>query len=311
MPFFSVIIPLFNKESHISNTLNSVYLQTFEDFEVIIINDQSTDESVKKVNQLKNNKTFIFQNEEKGVSQARNLGMKKAKGDYFAFLDADDEWMPNHLQDLYQLIKDYPNCGLYCTNYTFDYGNKFTVKTVFPKLPKNKYWKGIVDDYFLASLNNRIAWTSAVAIPKEVFLEIGGFDIKFSSGQDTDYWTRIVLKKNVAFTKETSVMYNLKADNRISNIYPSNRLFMRFEKFSEEEKKNKSLKIFNDMYRAELAIKHKIIGDIDTYKYYKENIDNKNINWKKYILLKLPPIPLMNLWKFKQWMKTKKIDFYI
>jgi glycosyltransferase involved in cell wall biosynthesis len=311
MPFFSVIIPLFNKESHISNTLNSVYLQTFEDFEVIIIDDQSTDESVKKVNQLKNNKTFIFQNEEKGVSQARNLGMKKAKGDYFAFLDADDEWMPNHLQDLYQLIKDHPNCGLYCTNYTFDYGNEFTVKTVFPTLPKNKYWKGIVDNYFLASLNNRIAWTSAVVIPKEAYINIGGFDIKFSSGQDTDYWTRIALNYPVSFTKEATVLYNLKAENRISNIAPSSRSFMTFEKFIIEEKTNTSLKKFNDMYRAELAIKHKIIGDLKTFKYYSKDIKYNNLNFTKIILLKLPEGILSNLWKLKQWLKTKKFDFYI
>jgi glycosyltransferase involved in cell wall biosynthesis len=311
MPKFSVIIPLFNKEAQILDTLNSVIKQSYKDFEIIVVNDQSSDNSLKKVLSLNNSNIYVYKNEQKGVSQARNLGMKKAKGDYYAFLDADDEWLPNHLQDLYQLIKDYPNCGLYCTNYTFEYGNEFTVKTFFPKLPKNKDWKGIVDDYFLASLNNRIAWTSAVSIPKEVFNDIGGFDLKYSSGQDTDYWTRIALKKNVAFTKEASVVYNLKADNRISNIYPSNRSFMKFEKFLEDEKKNQSLKIFNDMYRAELAIKHKIIGDLNTYEYYRGNIDYKNINWKKVFLLKLPTKVLVNLWKLKQWMKTKKIDFYI
>lgn len=310
MPFFSVIIPLYNKESHIISTVNSVLNQTFTDYEIIVVNDGSTDNGLNKVLSLKHEKIIVFNNKNNGVSKARNFAMEKANGDYFAFLDADDFWKKNHLSNLFKLITDFPKCGLYSTNYAFDYGDNYLVKTQFPTLPKSKNWRGIVPNYFINSLVNRIAWTSAVVIPKQIFNAIGGFDINFSSGQDTDYWTRIALNYNVAFTKEVSVLYNLKAENRISNIAPSNRSFMTFEKFKDEEKTNPSLKIYNDMYRAELAIKHKIVNNTTTYKYYKSEIDYNNINWKKNLLIKLPSFILKPLWVLKQWLKTKKIEIY-
>jgi len=308
MPKFSVIIPLYNKESHILDTLTSVFNQLFTDYEVIIVNDGSTDNSWNKIKHLKNPKLRVFNNEKQGVSQARNFAMQQAKGDYFAFLDADDLWKNNHLQDLFELTLDHPNCGLYCTNYTYDYGNDFIVKPIFPSLPKNNDWKGIVSDFFLASLKYRIATTISVAIPKKIINSIGFFDTNFTSGQDTDYWTRIALLHPVAFTKKTSAVINIAADNRISNTHPSKREFMTFEKFSEDEKTNTSLKKFNDMYRAELAIKHKIVSDFKTADFYTSDIDYNNINWKQIILLKLPSIILKPLWIFKQWLKTKKID---
>jgi len=308
MPKFSVIIPLYNKESHISDTLTSVFSQLFTDYEVIVVNDGSTDNSWKEIKGFKNSKLKTFNNENKGVSQARNFAMQQASGDYFDFLDADDIWKNNHLLNLNQLIISFPNCGLYCCNYNIEYGNNNIVSTKFPTLPKEKDWSGIVSDFFLASLKSRIAWTSAVAIPKSIIASIGLFDPDFSSGQDTDYWTRISLKFAVAFTKKVSVSYNTTAENRITNILPSNRKFMTFEKFHDLEKTNTSLKKFNDMNRAELAIKHKIIGDHKTSNFYISDIDDNNINWKQIILLKLPSTILKPLWIFKQWLKTIKID---
>jgi len=308
MPFFSVIIPLYNKEAHIINTLNSVYNQNFTDYEIIIVNDGSTDNSWNVVKDIENSNIRTFNNKNQGVSETRNFAMKHAKGEYFAFLDADDIWKRNHLHDLNQLINSFPNCGLYCSNYNFDYGNNKIINTRFPTLPKEKEWEGIVTDFFSASLEYRIAWTSAVAIPKKILDTVGFFDINFTSGQDTDYWTRIALKHLVVFTKKVSVNYNTAAENRITNISPNNRNFMTFEKFHEIEKSNKSLKKFNDICRTELAIKHKIIGDIDSYNYYNKDIDYSNINWILVILLKLPSNILSKLWVFKQWLRTKNID---
>ncbi len=308
MPKFSVIIPLYNKEAHILGTLKSVFDQLFTDYEIVLVNDGSTDNSWKKIKNIDNPKLKIFNNDKKGVSQARNFAMQQAKGDYFAFLDADDTWENNHLKDLFELILEYPNCGLYCTNYTYDYGNNFIVKPVFPTLPKNNDWKGIVSDFFLASIKFRIATTISVAIPKKIINNIGFFDTNYTSGQDTDYWTRIALVYRVAFTKQTSAVINIGADNRISNTHPSKRKFMSFEKFLEDEKTNTSLKKFNDMYRAELAIKHKIVGDLKMTEFYSSDIVYNNINWKQILLLKLPSIILKPLWNFKQWLKTKKID---
>jgi len=311
MPKFSIIIPLYNKEAHIIDTLESVFKQTFTDYEVIVVNDGSTDNSLQLVTELKRKNLFVFNNKKQGVSQARNFAMQQAKGDYFAFLDADDIWLNYHLEKLNSLITTYPNSGMYCTNYIFNYNNKFNTYTYFPTLPKDKNWSGIVPDFFIDSLLFRIALTSATAIPKEIISEIGFFDTKFTSGQDTDYWIRIALKKPVVFTKKHTVLYMASADNRISDSSVKKRKFITFEKFKNEEKTNKSLKKFNDMCRYRLAIKHKTIGHIKTYLYYKKDINNSNINWKQTLLLKLPPIILKLLWLTKQWLKTMKIDLSV
>ena len=310
MPKFSVIIPLYNKGVHIQDTLESVFNQQFTDFEIIIVNDGSTDDGYKKIHALNHPKIHCYTTVNKGVAAARNLAMQHAEGAFFAFLDADDFWTPTHLYDLNELIQQHPNCGLYASNYYFDYGNNFIVHPKFPTLPKSSNWSGVVLDFFLASIHNRIAWTSALAIPKETLSSVGNFNTRFTTGQDTDFWLRIAIQKPVAFTKKVSAIYNTTAINRLTNLNPKKRKFMTFEAFLEAEKTNSSLKKLNDIHRAELAIKHYIINDIKTGDFYKKNLNYNNINWKKHLLLLLPKQILKPLWLFKQWLKSKKIDFY-
>lgn len=312
MPKFSIIIPLYNKEKHIKQTIKSVFNQLYSDFEIIVVNDGSTDNSLKEISKIKHDKLIVFNNTNKGVSEARNFAMRQANGDYFAFLDADDIWENDHLFNLNQLIDSFPNCGLYCCNYNFDYGNNNITNTKFPILPKEVNWQGIVPDYFLASLKFRIAWTSAVAVPKDIINLIGFFDneITLGAGEDTDYWTRIALKRTVAFTKKVSASYNVSAENRISNINTNKRKFMKLDKFYEEERTNSSLKKFNDIQRAELAIKHKIIGDKKNFDFYVTHLKYSNVGWEKLILIHSPMFTLILLWKLKQWLKTKKIEIY-
>ncbi len=308
--FFSIIIPLYNKEAHIVATLNSVFAQTFSNYEIVIVNDGSTDNGFEVVSEIKDNRIQLFNTKNQGVSAARNFAMQHAKGDYYAFLDADDVWLPNHLSELNKLTTHYPDCGMYCSNYEFDYGN-FKTHPKFPTLPKGKNWSGIVEDYFLASMVNRINTTPSTAIPKSIITDIGMFDTHFTSGQDTDYWTRIALKYPVAFTKKQTVSIKVYANNRISDTNPSKRKFMNLDNFLDEEKTNISLKKYNDMYRAELALKHRTVGDYKTCNLYLKNMDYNNINTTSKVLLQLPSFILKPLWILKQWLKTKKIDFYI
>ena len=103
-PFFSVIIPLFNKENEIKSTLESVLSQTFQDFEVIVIDDGSTDNGKKIVEDFNNSKIKLISTRNNGVSKARNIGIEEAKGALIAFLEADDFWFENHLQLLSELF---------------------------------------------------------------------------------------------------------------------------------------------------------------------------------------------------------------
>jgi len=167
LPFFSIVIPVYNKENHIKATLESVLNQSFKDFEVIIVNDGSTDGSDTIIKQKSDERIRLYTIENHGVSFARNYGISKARTSFIALLDADDIWYSNHLEDLKNLLKRFPNCGLYCTAYETSYYNKKIVKGKFLEI--DDFFEGIVPDYFVSSLVNSIAWPSAVVIPKAIF----------------------------------------------------------------------------------------------------------------------------------------------
>jgi glycosyltransferase involved in cell wall biosynthesis len=108
-PYFSVVIPLYNKEPHVKRSVSSVLGQSFSDFELIIINDASTDNSVKEVLKFNDKRIQLLHRSEPGNGgyKARNLGIEKANGQWIALLDADDEWFPEHLEKLYKLSGRY------------------------------------------------------------------------------------------------------------------------------------------------------------------------------------------------------------
>lgn len=112
--FISIVIPLYNKAHTIVKTLNTVFAQTYQYFEVIIVNDGSTDESIKVIHDNFNDSRIrIFHQTNLGVSAARNRGVDESRGKYIAFLDGDDEWHPNYLTTMSLLINQNPNAGLF------------------------------------------------------------------------------------------------------------------------------------------------------------------------------------------------------
>ena len=203
-PFFSIVIPVFNKENYVKATLESVIEQSFKDFEIIIVNDGSTDHSEKSISQINDKRIQLYTIKNHGVSYARNYGISKAKSDLIVFLDADDLWKPFHLEDLKLLYQTYPNCGIYCTSYETSYYGKIIVKPNFLELDQN--FSGIVKDYFDCSLVDSIALTSAVAIPKKILKKHGNFNTNLRSGQDIEMWIRIALKEKIAFTSNISTI---------------------------------------------------------------------------------------------------------
>ncbi|WP_447636460.1 glycosyltransferase family 2 protein [Flavobacterium microcysteis] len=308
MPFFSVIIPLYNKENSIKNTLNSLLAQTFNDFEVIIVNDGSTDQSESKALEVNDARIRLFSTENSGVSKARNYGISKASGTLVAFLDADDYWFPNHLEHLSNLYKMFPDCGLYCTNYERFFNDDKIVKPKHIDIPSYP-WKGIVKDFFKSSYIDRIAWTSAVAVPRAVLNEIGGFKttITLGAGEDTDLWIRLALGHDVAFDNEISSRHVLDAENRISLEKTLRRSFARLDEFKDEEKKNVSLKKYLDLHRVFFAIQHKLAGDTKTYNFYMQSVDKANIPLKAKVVIAMPTFLAQKLYAFKKYLERKNI----
>jgi glycosyltransferase involved in cell wall biosynthesis len=311
MPFFSIVVPLYNKQKDIKQTLLSALSQTFRDFELIVINDGSTDGSEAEVVSITDERLIYQKTENQGVSAARNLGIEKAKGNYIAFLDADDYWYPDHLETLKNLADIFPHAGAVAANYEFKHPNGTITNTFFEDIDTD--FKGIVKDFFKSSMLFRVMWTSAVAVKKDVFLKTGIFDtsITLGAGEDTDMWIRIALAYPIAFNAKITATYNLGSSNRISHAQTLKRSFAKLDKFKQEEMTNKNLQKFIDLYRASYALKHKLAGDTNTYNYYKHAITKGNIPLKTRLILNLPTPLLQALYGVKQKLKSLNINFDI
>lgn len=182
----SVVIPLWNKEAYIERCVRSVLAQTFGDFEVIVVDDGSTDQSATIVRQINDNRIRLITQSNAGVSAARNTGISHALYPYIAFLDADDEWEPHHLEVIRHLIEAFPLCGLFSTCYTIQ--KEGGTKTS-PDFPKDKLpfrgSEGILDNYYeIASDTNAPLNMNTFAVRKELIEQIGGFPIGIKSGED-------------------------------------------------------------------------------------------------------------------------------
>jgi len=214
----SVIIPLFNKESYIERALRSVQNQTFNDFEVIVIDDGSTDGSVDVVESIDDDRIFLFSQENMGASIARNNGVKKSKSNFIAFLDADDEWKDGHLENLIRLKKKFPDAGAYSSSYLICNHRNKIINNKYRCIPPSP-WEGILPNYFKSELEGAHPISSiTVGIHKHVFLEMSGFDENAPQGEDLDLWAKIAIKYPIAFSWKVGAIYHMGAANRVCGI---------------------------------------------------------------------------------------------
>ena len=207
---FSVIIPLYNKEPHIKRALDSVINQTVQDFEIIVVNDGSTDKSADVVKTFSDARIRLINQKNAGVSVARNRGIDEAKSELIAFLDADDEWMPGYLKTILRLREKYPCAGLYATSLKTEFiDNVLTDKD--EELRKLIPDEGLILNFFKVNLKDishkDIFYTSSVTVPKKIFLELGGFQTGFWWGEDIDMWGRIALKYPFAYSSQVCAVY--------------------------------------------------------------------------------------------------------
>ena len=213
----SVIIPLYNKGPHITRALDSVFTQTVQDFEIVVVDGNSTDKGPSIVKNWNDPRVRFIVQEGTGVSAARNQGVEMSQADFIAFLDADDEWESDHLETLLKLYNAYPEAGLYSTAYFLKYSdNDKRMKSLFA-IPKEP-WEGLVPSYFKsAARGGSPVWTSVVGMSKRIFMEMQGFNTAVRRGEDTDLWGRIALKYPIAFSWNGKGIYHLDASNRACN----------------------------------------------------------------------------------------------
>lgn len=306
---FSIVIPLYNKASYIEKTLKSVLNQTFINYEIIVINDGSTDESEGIVLGFNDDRIQLYNQKNQGAAVARNLGIEKAKYNYIAFLDADDLWMENHLETLKNLIQDFPNAGIFASRYQLVFKEGKVTVPKFKGITPDFY--GIVHDYFDASLSYAVTTSSSIAVPKWVFGEIGNFKSKISSGQDSDMWIRIASKYPVVISNTITASYLHYIQNSLSKTHILDKKIKDFNDYKLEEQVNPSLKKYLDLYRMEYALQYKIAGAKIISKQLYHDIDKNNIHLKSKILYHFPRKILLGLLQFKKYLRAKGIDFSI
>lgn len=205
----SVVIPLYNKEKQIKRTLQSVLTQTFQDFEIVIVNDGSTDNSTIEVEKIKDSRIRLIHQKNAGVSAARNKGIEEAKYELIAFLDADDEWQSEYLASQYELYQKYPECSIYACNYKFKDDNENISDTTIRKIPFREH-DGILNNYFeVASCSHPPLWTSAVMVRKEAIKIIGGFPQGIKSGEDLLTWAKLATFYQIAYNKLAYAQFNI------------------------------------------------------------------------------------------------------
>ena len=204
----SVVIPLYNKESQIVETLRSVLQQSFQDFEIVVVNDGSTDDSVTAAESVQDERIRIIHQENAGVSAARNRGIAEARYEFIAFLDADDRWKPDYLQTQFELVQKYPECSVFACNYEFVHADGSVHPTIIRKLPFEEE-NGILSNYFeVASCSHPPMWTSAVMVRKKALLPLGGFPTGIKSGEDLLTWARLACAERIAYNRLPFALYS-------------------------------------------------------------------------------------------------------
>ncbi len=231
---FSVIIPLYNKESEIGRTLRSVLSQTLRPHEIVVVDDGSTDDSAAIVETFLTEPTIrLIRQKNAGETAARNTAMSSASGDYFALIDADDEWRPGFLAEIARLIFEFPDCGLYSTG--FDIVNTNSSGTLVEHPARTPRERGIVPDFFRTSIDCYVSIPSASVIPRWVFESVGGFPTGMRLGGDQYMWTKIARLWPACFSPKRLVKYYISASNRSAAIYRPETTEYSFEDFFEPE----------------------------------------------------------------------------
>lgn len=206
----SIVIPLYNKQHSVCSALQSVFRQTFDDYEVIVIDDGSTDASAQMVrDNFSDSRLRIISLQNAGVSAARNRGIAEAKGEYVAFLDADDKWKPDYLATQMVLAEKYPHCTVFAVNYEFQNKKGEISPTIIRKLPFSGA-DGVLTNYFeVAACSHPPLWTSAVIVHKEAIQSIGGFPVGIKSGEDLLTWARLACRYEIAYCIEPLAVFNV------------------------------------------------------------------------------------------------------
>ena len=309
---FSVIIPLYNKAPYVEKTIRSVAAQTCQEFELIVIDDGSTDIaapqppkggviiSYSDIEALIGEKGFLLKQSNSGVSNTRNIGVKLAKYDHIAFLDADDWWAPTYLEEMKALITQYPEAGIYGSSYFKVKNGKYIPANIGVEAG---FQNGLINYFQVYAKTLWMPLTSiSVVIKKNVFVENNGFKPSLKLGEDFDLWARVAIKYPVAFLNKPLAYYNQDVDQSSRGVVdekiynPSEFITFNLDFLAEEERIDSNVKSLLDRLRVYSLLRYRIQGKYkDMVEKVISGVDFNNVERKYYFYYHMPQF-LLNLW---------------
>lgn len=187
----SIIMPLYNKENLVLSSIASVKAQTLGDWELVVIDDGSTDAGPEQVAALGDTRIRLIRQVNGGVSAARNRGIAEARCELLAFLDADDTWQADYLQAIVTLARDFPQARWFATSYLIRLPREGERQARLRGVPAG-FRRGIMNDYFaVAAISDPPVNSSTVSVYRSAIKFIGGFPEDITSGEDLLTWARL------------------------------------------------------------------------------------------------------------------------
>lgn len=286
-PLISVIIPTYNRALLLKRTVNSVLNQTLEDFELIIVDDGSTDNTKELVHDLMKKDSrvkYLWQENSGGPSEPRNLGIRNSNGDFISVLDSDDEILPEKLEKQINKFQSVPeNIGvIYCGFKYVSKNGKEKIKTITPKL------KGHI---FTKLLRGNFIGDVTPLVKKECFENSGVYDGSVSTGENWDIWIRISKNYEFDFVKDTLAIYHIHGEQVSASFNDTIEGFKAIlEKYKAEIAKYPSI---HSEHLIRIGIFHCINGNLkEGQRYFKESTNIKPYQIKAHLnifFLKISP----------------------
>jgi len=203
----SVVMPLFNKEKQVARSVQSVLGQSHREFELIIVNDGSTDQSREVVASIEDRRIRLIDQKNAGVSSARNRGIEAARADLIAFCDADDDWEPGHLASILGLAARFPEAHVFATGYFIADGGGRPRANILCGLTCG-FEEGYFEDYFrIAARSDPPLHTSSVAATRQALRDVGLFPAGVDTGEDLLTWARLAESFRIAYQRRPSAVF--------------------------------------------------------------------------------------------------------
>lgn len=264
VPFFTVVIPLYNKEKYLRRCLDSVLNQSCSDFEIVIVDDGSTDSSRSIATSYSDSRIRLVQQPNAGVSAARNTGISEARSKWVAFLDADDEYLPSFLAEVSLCIEKYPEAGaVYADPIWFSKGEQLN------KLAHRCNFAELIPDYFnyIVFRQGYEIHSSCVVVKKEIFSRAGRFPVGVKVGEDSDMWMRVAWTTSIAHIPKPLSIYHMDAgdssweEERLKEAYWVQTYRQWLAQGRIPENLLKSTDAYYQRYLLGKALRYVLIGD--------------------------------------------------